>query len=188
MPVVDSVLDALDGVAYWTDPEGVIRGGGVRNWTAFAVENGAPGLQLGALIGQNLFDHIHGERVRETYRRLARRVLERERPHVNFSYRCDGPLVERQMRMTIGVLMTGGAPVGVLYHSQVMHERTRPWAKPLVVRDAGRSTATVCAFCHKVKRGDQWSRPRTYYAEGGRSEVALQHDICPSCEAELTSL
>jgi hypothetical protein len=187
-PAFDSLFDALDGVAYWTDPEGTIQGGGVRNWTTFATENGASSLKLGDLVGRNLFDQVHGERVQQAYRRLARLVLDRKRPHVGFSYRCDGPLVERQMRMTIGAITDGREPVGVLYHSQVMHERQRPWSKPFVARDGLKTTATVCGFCHKVKRGSLWTRPRLYYAEGGHSDVRLQHDICPTCEESLGAL
>lgn len=188
VPAIDSVFDALDGVAYWTDRDGVIQGGGVRNWTAFAVENGSANLKLGDLVGQNLFDHIHGPRMRDAYRRLSRLVVEQQRPHVVFGYRCDGPLIARQMRMTLGAITDGRGAVGVLYHSQVLEERERPFGKPFARRDAVRPQAVVCGFCLQVKRGESWVRPRVYYADGGPSEVSVQHDVCPSCEQTLSAL
>lgn len=196
-PDTADVLDALAGVSYWTDLEGYLRGGGVRNWNAFAAENGAAEFRLESLIGQNLFDFIQGDAVKEVYRTLHESVVLKRRPKVTFTYQCDSSDLARTMRMSLGPLHEDGAVTGVLYHSQVLTERHRPPLALLDYADAARQlmddTAPIvgiCSFCHLVSidaTRQEWVPPETYYREGGQSEVRLSHGICPNCTDRIAA-
>lgn len=184
-PSAEAFFDALDGVVYWTDQEGVIRGGGVRNWTAFARENGAPALQLGSVVGRPLLDFISGEKVRAAYARLYEDVFHQGRTVVSFGYRCDGPLVIRQMRMTVGPVFEDGRVAGLMHQSQLMVSRRKDREAFLPPVDESARPVAVCSFCAKVRQGGRWLTPHRYLEGGGVSGVRLEHTICEACEERV---
>lgn len=189
-----SLLDALDGVAYWTDLDGVIGEVAARGWREAAAGFGAPGLTAASVVGRNLFDMFDGPRVRAVYLDLHRAVASGARPRVTFTCHCDAAETVRQMRMTIGAIVDAGAVRGVLYHSQIVDQRQRPPLSLLArsdalrqIRDDTAPIVTLCGFCQQVQvpGGDVWVEPEDYYRLGGRSEVRLSHGVCPACEHAL---
>jgi len=192
-PELEEALEALDGVVYWTDLEGVVLGGS-PGWNEFAVANAAPGLRLETVVGRNLDEFIHGEDVRRIYRDIHRVVAGMGRKRLTFTYRCDAPGMKREMRMTVGPWKRDGALRGVLYHSQIVYERERPPIALLGMdealerfRDDGTPSVRMCGFCHAVKMPDRvrWIAVEDYYRLGGPAEVRLNHAVCPPCEQRL---
>lgn len=179
----DTFLEAMGGVAYWTDPDGVIRGGGVRNWTRSANENRAPSLQFGGVVGRNLFDFIDGEMVRAAYRQIATTVMHQDRSYTSFTFHCHGPLARRNMLMSVGAIRSGDECIGVLYHSMLVEE-TRPTDQPGFpsdVRTDARPLIKVCSFCQNLRKGQNWMTVQAYFEAGGPAEVHMDHDVCPEC-------
>lgn len=195
-PALDEALEALDGVVYWTDVNGVIQGGS-PSWNEFALANAAPGLRLETVVGRPMEDFICGEDVRRIYRELRRAVVEERRKRLTFEYRCDAPGVRREMRMSMGPLRRDGAVYGVLYQSQITYERARPPINLLRLEKAldqqrldGAPTVRVCAFCHAVElpAGMRWVAVEDYYRLGGPEEARLNHAVCPACERRMAGV
>jgi hypothetical protein len=187
--LIGDTLDALDGVAYWTDAAGVIEGAGARSWAAFT-EAAEADLPLSSVVGRNLFDVIAGDDVRGVYRTLHDEVLHQRRHRATFAFRCDAPEIKRDMRMTMGPLRRGDEVVGVLYHSQIISARQRPPMHLLSYHDApvavaadSRPIVTMCSFCHDLRwpGASEWVAPEVYYQRGGGSDVRLSHGVCEAC-------
>jgi len=188
------ILDALDGVAYATDRQGLIFLAGGAGWSGFSAENGAF-LPPTALFGRNLFEIIAGEEVRAAYRAIHDKVVA-DRTHLGFEYRCDGPAVERRMRMSIGPVVVAGEVAGVLYHSTLVAKTGRPTLDFLSDNEILRRrraaqdlpTVTVCAWCADVSDGEgDWVKPQMYDHRRGAAEVRLSHGVCPSCQTGVVA-
>ena len=184
------ILDALDGVAYLTDRDGVLSAAGVLNWDAFS----GPADTFGKYRGRNIFDIVAGEEVRAVYRTMHELILKDRRPKIRFEYRCDAPEVRRVMRMTLGPLRHEGRIAGVLYHSQIVSEEERPPLSLLAydealerVRGETAPILTICSFCHDVRSGPEetWVTPEEHYRNGGPSRARLSHGVCESCSGQL---
>ena len=75
---VQQLLDAVEGVAYAVDREGVILACSRRQWDAFLVRNSGPdALRAGTIVGRNLFDFIAGGDVAGRYRSWLRSLAAR---------------------------------------------------------------------------------------------------------------
>jgi len=184
------LLDALDGVAYLTDRDGLLLATGVWNWHAFS----GPADAFDKYRGRNIFDIVVGEEVRSIYRTMHQLILEDRRPKLRFEYRCDAPDVRRGMRMTLGAVRHDGHIVGVLYHSQIVSEEERPPISLLAfdqaLERAKNDTApilTICSFCHDVRSGsdNSWVTPEEHYRMGGSSRARLSHGVCGTCSDQL---
>lgn len=192
------MLDALDGTAYVTDVEGRLVCVGSQNWDSFATENDGGALAASPPFGHRVMEGISGEAVRSLYQRLHRVAVSGGR-RVAFTFRCDAPDVERQMRMAIGPLRCGKEVIGVLYQSTILSERARPPLRFLEAEAAleqfkedGAPIVTSCSFCARIdwpQGGDgPWVEPEVYYQRGGVSEVRISHGVCPSCTESMTDL
>lgn len=193
-----SVLDALEGVSYMVDADGVILSIGRPGWRAFALDNGAPALaEPAAVVGHDLFEFIAGAEVRGAYRTLLDRVRKGE-PEVILPCHCDSPSLARDMRMTISPVRRGrGKAPGFLFHSIPLAEFARPPIPLYDFRghpsDGGVPVIAMCSLCERIcpiplgpnSLADEWQRQwvdaETYYARGGRSEVGISHTVCPDC-------
>jgi hypothetical protein len=190
------LLDALEGVSYALDPQGMFLAVGRPGWSQFATDNGQPALAEDRIIGRHLFDYVSGPEVQDIYRRMHEMVLSRTRPQITFQFRCDAPDAERRMRMSVSLISVEGEPAAILYQSQVLAEISRP---PMdlfdpVAREAGLASMrnmpliNMCSYCHDVAlTGDgpagarQWITPEAYYRAGGSSQVRISHGICQEC-------
>lgn len=190
------ILDALEGVTYLTDLDGVVRVIGRSSWNVFASANDTPELRPEVVVGAPLFDMIAGEEVREAYRAMHRAVVSGARPRACFNFRCDSPDAERWMRMSIG-LIRGDRGAGVLYQSQLLRSELRPsialFSRELLTEglmdEASRPILSMCSYCQQVAQGAgperRWIEATAYYSEGGSSEVRVSHAICPACMVEV---
>lgn len=194
------LLEAMDGIAYVTRPDGRILAYGRRRWDEFAAANGGEALlDPMAVIGRNLFDCIAGEPVKHAYRQWIDAVLQAEANHpATFAYRCDAPSARRELRMAISRVEVGaGAEPAVLFQSVVLDATARPplniYDVEALVRDARSRLAlpmvTMCSFCQRLRwppgtsdNGPaEWVEAEMYYARGGQSDVAVSHGICQDC-------
>ena len=189
-------LDALDGVAYVADLSSRLMAVGQENWSASAGENGAA--VLTAPLGLSLLDVIVGEDIRAAYNALHRSAARGER-RLSFAYRCDGPDVERRMKMSLSPVRQRGEIIGVLYQSTVLSERSRPPLRFLetveavaAMKDDRAPIVTTCSFCSTINlehdQQDEWVQPEEYYRRGGPSAVRLSHGVCPPCSRVISEL
>ncbi|HEX8568490.1 MAG TPA: hypothetical protein VF699_00995 [Caulobacteraceae bacterium] len=193
---VHHLLEALEGVTYVTDTDGVIRVLGLSAWCDFAAANDAPELAPIGVIGTSLFDMISGEDVRDAYRAMHQAVVTGARPRACFTFRCDSPDVERWMRMSIS-LVRGEGDVGVLYQSQLIRSEVRPsvalFSRELLLQglrgEAGRPIVAICSYCQRVAEGQGggrwWMDAASYYRRGGGSQVRVSHGVCDACMANV---
>ncbi len=96
-----SLLDAMDGIAYLVDADGVILAVGAASWSSFAAENSAPFLTVEAVVGSSLFSQVQGRDVQDACRKIHDAVCQERFPVVTYEYRCDAPEAERRMRMSV---------------------------------------------------------------------------------------
>ena len=172
--------DAADRIAF-VEPEG---------WAAFAVENEAPEIAPGqSILGRTLGEFISGQGARLLHVAVLERLLVSESPLVEYPYRCDGPALERDMRMRMLRLGSAGDPDGVLYRSEVVATRERP---PFRGLERGAATAdlplvTVCSYCKDVHHPEteRWCSTGEYLEAGGSMDVRLSHGVCPKCFAAV---
>ena len=196
---VQQLLDAVEGVAYAVDREGVILACSRRQWDAFLVRNGgSDGLRAGAVVGRNLFDFIAGEDVAGRYRSWLRSLAASNHGPLTFAFRCDAPGERREMRMAVTRLERGGRLEGFLFHSTVLAAEARPPlnvydAEALVEaeqRDTVRPVVLMCSFCQRLRwppaaMPERWVEAEAYYRLGGESRVRISHGICPDCDSDL---
>lgn len=203
-----SLLDAIDGVAYVVDVDGVIRTIGATNWQAFARENDVPALEaVDALIGKSLFDFIAGETVRDTYRFFLRELLDGMMDRLTLENRCDAPGLLRLMHMSITPMRNDGEISGFLFQNVLVESFTRP---PMAIfafaNQSPDSSATddrpvvgMCSFCQRIAslpgsdpRGapdaNGWEDAEAYYRKGGTSDVRISHAVCDECASRHLQL
>jgi hypothetical protein len=190
------VLDAVDGIAYAVDLDYRISAVGRTRWNESATNNGAPELGATLMLGQNLFDFIQGDDVREIYRRSIEKTMETLQP-VALAMRCDSPEIRRELRLAITPLRTATIVRGVLFQSLAVDEQVRPPMdlfdfKALIdFTDAERllPLVSLCSFCARVKQAaspaeSAWIDAEEYYQLGGTSKVRISHGLCPECYRE----
>lgn len=197
-PSLSEMLDALDGTAYATDPEGRLVSVGPTGWDSFARENAGGGLGEPHPIGKRIADSISGQKVRAFYQ-SAHEVALSGRRRIAFEFRCDAPDVERRMRMAISPLRLGQNTIGVLYQSTILSERSRPPLRYLEAaaaleqyKEDAAPLIAICSFCAKIdwpagSKGP-WVEPEIYYQRGGLSRVRLSHGVCPGCTETMAEL
>ncbi|MEL6105314.1 MAG: hypothetical protein AAFU85_04730 [Planctomycetota bacterium] len=72
-----------------------------ESWSAFAESNeGGRTLRPESVIGRSLWEYIRDPQLQMCYKRLLEIVRGSDRP-LDFEFRCDSPLFQRHMRMTM---------------------------------------------------------------------------------------
>lgn len=190
------VLGTLSGICYVTDIDGNILNIGAEHWQSFAESNGAPRLNVDDTIGGNIFDFIEGEDVRNAMRQVLDKMQADKKSEWVMPYRCDSPAHKRNMRLSVTAIVEDGAVLGFLFQSVMLADEMRP---PIDIFDfqavAAKMAAmknlpfvVMCAWCQRIKQrndaGDTWIEAEEYYRNGGSSDVALSHSICPDCDAK----
>ena len=193
---VESLLDAMEGVAYLLDRDGIIVAVGREGWRSFAQDNDTSALaEAAAVVGRPLLSFVQGEAVRRAYEGYLEALRSGRRRALSFEFSCDSPTLARRMRLCISTVMAGSAPAGFLFQSLLLEERTRP---PVSLFDAaviaaafaegrGQPLLSMCSYCQWVaveKNGREWIPAETYYRRGGTSAVRISHGICPRCMKE----
>ena len=190
------ILDAVDGIVYAVDRDYRIIAVGRTRWNEFATSNGAREIAADATLGQDLFDIIQGDDVRQVYRRCIEKTIATLQP-VALAMRCDSPGMRRELRLAITPLRTAAIVQGILFQSLVIDEQVRP---PIDLFDFKASMTfvdeqrllplvTLCSFCTRVKQAaspgeSAWISAEEYYQLGGTSKVRISHGLCPECYLE----
>ena len=137
-------------------------------------------LDCADLIGRNLFHFIEGAEVRHLYGMFHERVLEANR-RIVFDYRCDGPYVRRDMRMS---LSRGGELVR--YESVTLKETRRAVPIPSPVPEA-LMFVSVCSMCKKYRfprDSTEWKEIELMLSERNFPEsFRFSHGLCDECLA-----
>jgi PAS fold len=196
------LLDAMDGIAYLVDAEGVILAAGTDSWSRFAAENSATSLTVEAVVGSSLFSHVQGSDVQNACRTIHDAVCRERCPVITYEYRCDAPDAERRMRMSISPVRDRSGSVMALYQSQIVTEAPRlalglfsmeRRAAPGIAYRRN-ELVVLCSFCHDVawpigaEEPDQtWIRIDEYYRRGGSGDCAVSHGVCPACLERLVA-
>jgi hypothetical protein len=177
----ETLLDAIDGIAYLVDPAGVILAvsdklSHPRAHAAGAAESGEDALAMALSVG------ALDDQVRDAYRRLHDAVCAGQRARISFIHRCDSPEIERTARMSISPVRGGRRLLAVLYQSQVLSERRR---EPIALFERAnfehgpgasfaRPLVRLCAYCHAVAwppgmpaDAERWMTPEDYQAMAG---------------------
>lgn len=193
---MESLLDAMEGIAYLIDADGIIVAVGREGWRSFAQDNATPAMaEAEAVVGRPLLSFIHGEAVRHAYEGYLEALRSGRRRALSFEFSCDSPSLARRMRLCISTVKKGSAPAGFLFQSLLLEERMRP---PVSLFDAAVITAaleemrgqpllSLCSYCQRVATGAEereWIPAESYYQRGGSSAVRISHGICPDCMRE----
>jgi len=200
------LFDALEGVVYLTDRDGVILAIGEQGWTRFAEDNGAAGLTARSVRGTSIFTALAGDAVVDAYRRLHASVAEGRRTEIVFEYRCDSPIAERLMRMSItpilGRTATNNQVVAVLYQSQMLSEVPRAALRLFErAKKAGRTEPTdgeqavvLCSFCQRLLwppreggRAVRWLPAAEFVQAGGNVDATVTESICQACADQVVA-
>lgn len=191
--VRQAFLNAIDGIAYLVDADGVIVGVGDPAWDEALRRYEVEPEGRRPIVGASLFDAMNGPEVRAIYQGLHRSVLAGERPYIAFEMRCDAPDVRRFLRMSITALHEPDAPPMALYQSQVLSAVPRPWVSLFdpqkiidhIHLDTALSIVKLCSFCHRVawpiEAPREWLPSEDYYRRGGPVDVRTSHGVCPAC-------
>jgi hypothetical protein len=157
-------------------------------WHRFACENNAPELDTPEIIGRPLLDFVATQETRVLYTLLMAKARTEQRTVV-VTFRCDGPLCRRMMRLEIAPL-EGDA---LRFTSVLVEEEPRPYMA-LLDPDAPRSDRFIamCGWCKQVKVDE------THWLEVEAASEALHlliqprlpqitHSICQSCYARAVA-
>jgi hypothetical protein len=140
--------------------------------------------------------------VRDAYRRLHDAVSSGRRTLTVFEYRCDSPIAERHMRMSISAVTDREGVAAVLYQSQMLAAVPRPPLRlfaqelraPRADPDTARPDVLLCAFCHRVawpldadRARRRWIDATEYYRRGGPSDVVVTDSICHACARHVVT-
>ena len=186
-------LNALNGLAFATDRDGVIMSVGARNWNAFAARNGAPELQADAVIGRNLFDFISGAQVQAQVKHAMERLAQHRNASWVLSFRCDAPDCMRKMEQRLKPVFSERLCKGFIFHTVERASHKRP---PVAMFEFKRlqnlaqthrnlPVVTMCSWCQRVRgdaaNNDTWVEAEAYRAAGGSPNVRLEHGMCLDC-------
>lgn len=184
------------GIAYAVDGDGLILGFSRGPFLDDERDGGAVPWNCSDAVGTNLFAHVNGVEVRDSFRALHEAVWKGRRTAVGFEYRCDEPEIERRMHMSLSLIGDEHAPAAVLYQSIVISETPRVpiplfAADILTGRRAARPGARIvklCSYCQKVslpveglRDEADWVDPEVYYRRGGDTKVSVSHSVCGVC-------
>jgi hypothetical protein len=193
---MQTLLNAINGFAYLVALDGTIIAVGEMSWQAADHVADSVDLIPVSTIGLCLFDGIVGAEVKAASRAMHDAVWTGRRTRTAFEYRCDGPMVERHMRMSMSAVTEHDVVVAILYQSQILHEIPRlplsMFAKNRLASDTSEFSDDqflyLCSYCHDVawpigvgQHDREWIRPEQYYVKGGPSEFIVSHGVCPAC-------
>ena len=168
---------------YGVDPDLRI-GWTSANWDRFALENGAPELTGGVVVGRPLFDFVEGAETRAIYNAMLKRVRGFG-AQIDLGFRCDSPDVRRFMMLH----MTCPEDAQFTLVAELLSEESRSHVRLL---DHGvprlGDPIVICSFCKRVEsRSGAWHEVEQAEIELGIVEDSplppLFHSVCPDCNA-----
>jgi hypothetical protein len=167
-------------VLYWVNVEGTIVNmeAHVSPGSAQLDPVFANSFSSSNIVGRNLFKFIEGREVQHLYAIFHEKVL-KDRKHIVFDYRCDGPSIRREVRMSL-------TPEGELVRYESIVLRETPRAKEI---PAGLPSAEVfvpiCSICKRYRYpsgSNEWKELDSMPAEPELpSRFDFTHALCPNC-------
>ena len=153
------------------------------NWDRFAIENGAPELAGGTVVGRSILDFVEGEETRILYAAMLARVRE-SGVRVDLPFRCDSPDVRRFM--ILHVTRPDGDQLALA--AEMLREEPRDFIG-LLDSEAPRAgdPIDVCSFCKRVAaRGDIWLEAEEAESAlelpAGPPFPPLRYAVCLECQ------
>ena len=192
----EALLDAIDGVAYAVDGNGIILGFSRGPFLPVEGDGVSRAWDSASVVGTSIYAQLHGAEVIESYHMLHAAVWSRGQPAIGFAFRCDAPDVERHMRMSLSLIRNGVTPAAVLYQSTVITEIPRVplplFAADLLTSrrpyDGAEPVVKLCSYCQKVAwpvdddtTARMWIEAAEYCRRGGGSDVMISHSVCEAC-------
>lgn len=186
----------LSHITYSVTPSGIITAVSEPTWARFAGENrGGPVQDPTAVVGRPLFDFIAGQEVIASYKAIHEVLLQGLLPEVSILCHCDAPDRLRLQEIKIEIDLDAPAPT-LRYTSSILEEKPRQ-SVALLQGPASRhtgaiTTLTVCSYCMDVHippgaASGLWISLTAYAAQGGVTEAAISHGICPPCRARIVN-
>ncbi len=199
---VEALLEAIDGIAYAVDRDGIILGYSLGAWAAEDGGSSGP-WHPGHRVGTSLFSMMQGGEVKESYQLLHQAVWSGGSRTIGFEFRCDAPQVERHMRMSLSLIRNATTPVAILYQSTIVSETPRV-PLPLfgadilsALRDGNSDERTVklCSYCQKVAwpigagvRSPEWIEAADFYRRDSGEGITVSHGVCMPCLSRVKDL
>jgi len=154
-------------------------------WVEFAIENDAPHLDRGNVLGRKLWSYVNEPTTRHLYQVLVRRVRDSGET-ATVPYRCDAPDRRRELRMEISLREDGE----VEFASRIVSAEPR---EPVAVLDfrapRGGGHVRMCSWCKAVKTPEGWVDTESAVARLGLLQgptlPPLTHGICDDCREKL---
>ena len=169
-----ALLESLDGIALLLDRELRVVAAGMGNWRRFWAENDGPD-RAPPLIGHDVTGFMTPGPVRSAFRVALDGVATGLRGPLRLPFRCDSPLVRREMHLVVS--RCGGDLL--LYQTRLLS--VRRWAEPLAV--AGPRRCAVCGLAHPGAAG---ADPLDWVDPPGPAPMAdAEGELCPRCELAL---
>ncbi len=164
-------IDAADTITFVNGP-----------WLAFARENGAAELTEASVVGRSLWDFIEGQETKQLYAALIEKVRTQDKLVV-VPFRCDSPLVRREMRL----LMKQNGEGIVRFESVITQVQPREFLR-LFDRTTPRSRTVLdmCSCCKRILAEPVgWTDVDDAVARlhllAEETMPQLRQTICPSC-------
>ncbi|MBK5928673.1 hypothetical protein [Rhodobaculum claviforme] len=167
-------LESLDGIALVLDSRLTVVAGGWGNWARFWHDNGGAA-PAPAVLGRDLTAAFSCGALRSGFRAALMAVALGERPALRMGFRCDGPGVRRDMRLTVARCGAGR----LLYHSVTLAETALPRALDV-------APVSCCAVCGALDPADPGALD---WVEGpsGRPPLPASDTLCPRCALGLAA-
>lgn len=176
-----TLLDSLDGIALLLDRDLRVLAAGMGNWRRFWAENDGPD-RAPPLIGHDVTQFFTRGPVRSAFRVALDGVATGARPALRLPFRCDSPLVRRDMHLVVS--RCGGDLL--LYQTRLL--AVRRWAEPLAAVGARR--CAVCGRAHPGAAGASTADPLDWVDPPGPAPLpaqlcAAEGELCPRCALAL---
>ena len=158
------------------------------DWDEFAIENGAPELAGGKILGRSLWDFITDPTTRLIYRQLIYQAFDGH--STKFDIRCDGPDTRRCAQMSIFPPDDGNVEFEML---TIKLQKRSPQELLRAGNCSPRGLITSCSWCNRIKTArDEWHEIEDAVIKLHFFELecmpSLTHGICPDCSDRMTAL
>ncbi len=163
---------------YLIDQDDRIRsvGGG---WDEFAMENGGDGATSEAILGTELWQHIHGVDVK-SYLNAIFFAVRISGSTLIMPYRCDSPTQPRQFFMTVASEQNGGLRVD---HNGGPTRIEQNQKLPADISEI--KPQTKCSICCAVKVADTWLDP---FVLPDALDAPPGLYVCPTCKTKASKV
>lgn len=159
------------------------------SWQVFARQNDAAHLTADSVLGQPIWEYVHGLETRYLYDLLFTKVRSERQP-IDVPFRCDAPNCRRYMQLTI----SPSDEDSLDFISTVLREESRP---RLTLLDAGMPHTdeflSMCAWCKRIEvNDDKWTEAEEAIVHldlfGQSILPGITHGICADCYESIEAL